>query len=341
MTINHESDLTASEISNLWVSYQNDSMASCVLKHFKAHCDDEDIRAIVEQALSYSELHIEKVTKILKVEGYPVPMGYSDQDVDLNAPRLFTDKLYLLYILNMGKFGLSSYGMALSIVVREDIVAYYSDCLDETKKLHNDAKELALKKGILIRPPVIPKHDEVDFVKKQNFLTGYIGNRRPLLGLEIANLHYNAERNSLGVAVIIGFSQVAKEKEIRKFFERGRDISRKHLKIFNAALEEDYLSGVPTQGQEVTDSTIPPFSDRLMMYHISSLTASAIGQYGISMAASPRHDLGVLYERLKLEIIHFSEDGANIMINYGWIEQPPIARNRKKLAKYRIKGVKS
>jgi hypothetical protein len=333
MANSHESELTASEISNLWVSYQNDSMASCVLKHFKAHCDDKDIHAMVEQALSYSELHIEKVTNLFKAEGYPVPVGYSDQDVHLDAPRLFTDKLYLLYILNMGKFGLSSYGLALSLVVREDIIAYYSDCLDETKKLHNDAKELALSKGILIRPPVIPKHDQVDFIKKQNFLTGYIGNRRSLLGLEIANLHYNAERNALGIAVIMGFSQVAQEKEIRKYFERGRDISQKHLTVFNETLQADYLSGVPTQGQEVTDSTTPPFSDRLMMYHISSLTASAIGQYGISMAASPRHDLGVLYERLKLEIIHFSEDGANIMINYGWIEQPPIARNRKKLAK--------
>ena len=46
----------------------------------------------------------------------------------------------------------------------------------------------------------------VDFVQKQSFLTGYFGDRRPLLAVEIGNLHFNAERNALRMAMIIGFS---------------------------------------------------------------------------------------------------------------------------------------
>jgi hypothetical protein len=333
MATTHETTLTTSEISNLWTSYQNDSMAICALKYFLANSEDKDIQSILKYALNISQQHVEKVAEILKKEGCPIPIGFTNQDVNLDAPRLFTDKLHLLYILNMGKFGLSSYGLALSLVTRADIIKYYTDCLEETKKLHNDAKELALQKGILIRPPVIPKPKDVDFVKKQSFLTGYFGNRRPLLAVEIANLHYNAERNALGLAVIIGFSQVAKEKDVRKYFERGRDISKKHFELFNSILHEDFMNGIANLAQEVTDSTVSPFSDKLMMYHISSLTASGIGQYGISMSTSPRHDLGVIYSRLMGEIIHFSEDGANIMINHGWMEQPPEARNRKELAK--------
>lgn len=333
MDITHKAELTASEISNLWVSYQNDTMAKCVLRQFIATCDDESTRSILEYALSISEMHIQKVTEILNCEGYPIPVGYTDHDVNMDAPRLFSNKLYLLYALNMGKFGLSAYGLALSLVVREDIVKYYSDCIAETTKLHNDAKKLAMEKGILIRPPVIPKHDTIDFVKKQNFMTGFFGNRRPLLAVEIANLHFNAERNALGCAVIIGFSQVAKDKTVRKYFERGRDLSKKHLEIFNAILAEDFVSSIVTLGQEVSDSNISPFSDKLMMYHIAALTASGIGQYGISMSSSPRHDLGVHYERLILELIHYSDDGANIMINHGWMEQPPEAPNRKEEAK--------
>jgi hypothetical protein len=329
----HKTELTSAEISNLWMSFQNDSMAICAIRHFLAHCDDDDIRGILEFSLAISKLHIKKVTELFLSEGYPLPIGYTDKDVNLEAPRLFTDKLYLLYMMNMGKFGLSSYSLALSLVAREDIVEYYTNCLDETKKLHNDAKKVALEKGILLRPPLIPKHDTVDFVKKGNFKKGYFGNRRPLLGIEIANLHYNAERNALGLAVIIGFSQVAKEKDVRKYFERGRNISQKHLEVFNSLLGEEYLNGVLPQAQEVTDSTIPPFSDKLMMYHVSALTASAIGQYGIAMSSSPRHDLGIIYERLKMEIVHFSDDGADIMIDNGWLEQPPMNSNRKALAK--------
>ena len=70
-----------------------------------------------------------------------------------------------------------------------------------------------------------------------------------------------------------------------------------------------------------------------MMFHINTLIASSIGQYGISMATAPRHDIGVTYQRLILEIIHFSDDGADIMIDHSWIEQPPIAVNRKNLVK--------
>lgn len=329
----HKTNLTSAEISNLWISFQNDSMAICAIRHFLAHCDDKEIQSILEYALAISKLHIKKVTEIFKAEGYPIPVGFTDKDVNIEAPRLFTDKLYLLYMLNMGKFGMSSYALALALVAREDIVEYYTNCLDETKKLHNEAKKMALDKGIFLRPPVIPRHEKVDFVKKGSFKTGYFGNRRPLLGIEIANLHYNAERNALGIAVIIGFSQVAKEKEVRRYFERGRNISQKHLEVFNSILEEEYVSGVLSQGQEVTDSTNSPFSDKLMMYHVSALTASAIGQYGIAMSASPRHDLGIMYERLKMEIVHFSDDGADIMIKHGWLEQPPMNANRKELAR--------
>ena len=83
---------------------------------------------------------------------------------------------------------------------------------------------------------------------------------------------------------------------------------------------------------DVTDSKVPPFSDKLMMYHVAALTASGIGQYGVAMSVSPRHDLSVIYARLSAELAHFSDDGANIMINNGWMEYPPVSADRKKLA---------
>ncbi|WP_445661507.1 DUF3231 family protein [Bacillus sp. FSL K6-3431] len=63
----------------------------------------------------------------------------------------------------------------------------------------------------------MPTPEQVDFVKKQPFLNGWLGDRRPLLGIEIANLVYKAERNTLGEALITGFSQVVKSKEVRQF----------------------------------------------------------------------------------------------------------------------------
>ncbi|GAA0428844.1 hypothetical protein GCM10008983_01480 [Lentibacillus halophilus] len=330
----HPPKLTASEISNLWTSYQNDSMAICGLKYFLANIEDQDIRSVLEYALDISKQHIQRVTDIFQSENYPVPVGFTDHDVNVEAPRLFSDVLYLSYILNMGKFGLSSYSLALSLSSRGDIIEYYSDCLTETTKLHNWAKSLAKEKGTYVRAPQIPTPEQVSFVKDTSFLSGGLfGAPRPLLGVEIGDLIYNAKRNALGQALITGFSQVANNKNVRQYFERGREISGKHVEIFNSLLHQNYLSGVTPLTAEVTDSTAAPFSDKLMMYHVSALVASGIGQYGVSMSTSPRRDLGIDYARLMAEIAKYANDGAKLMIQNGWMEQPPEAADRQELAK--------
>ncbi|MET3698505.1 uncharacterized protein DUF3231 [Bacillus oleivorans] len=334
METTHSAPLTATEIAHLWTSFQNDTMALCGIKYFLAHVDDHSTRELLEYALELSVRHVQKVKEILTKEKYPIPQGFTEQDVNLEAPRLFTDALYIHYITNMGNFGLTSYGTALAMVSREDILDYYATALAETTELAKRGTYLSIEKGIYIRPPIIPAPDQIDFVKDQSFLTGFFGERRPLLGVEIGDIVYNAKRNGLGLAIIQGFSQVARNKEVRKYFERGRDISKKHLKVFSTFLEENYLSqGAINLMAEVTDSTVPPFSDKLMMFHIAALSASGIGQYGISLSTSPRHDLGVLYSRLSTELLHYSEDGANMMINHGWMEQPPQSADRKKLSK--------
>ncbi|GGK04858.1 hypothetical protein GCM10007063_28970 [Lentibacillus kapialis] len=330
----HHPKLTASEISNLWTSYQNDSMTICGIEYFLANIEDTDIRSILEYALDISKQHVQRVTDIFQSETYPIPVGFTEHDVNVKAPRLFSDVLYLSYILNMGKFGLSSYSLALTLSSRDDIIDYYSDCLSETKTLHNWAKSVSKEKGVHVRTPQIPTPEQVDFVKDTSFLSGGLfGEPRPLLGIEIGDLIYNAKRNALGQALITGFSQVANNKDVRQYFKRGREISGKHLESFNSLLHKNYLSGVSTFTPEVTDSTVAPFSDKLMMYHISALVASGIGQYGISMSTSPRRDLSIDYARLMAEIAKYANDGAKLMINNGWMEQPPEAADRQELAK--------
>lgn len=331
MESGHNVELTASEISQLWISYQNDSMAACVLKYFLANTDDKEIYSVLEYALEISVAHVQKATQFFKNENYPIPQGFTEQDVNLEAPRLFSDRLYLEYILNMGNFGLASYGLAISLAERTDIIEYYNECLNETQDLHNKAKELSKEKGVYVRTPHIPKSNQIDFVKKQSFLAGWFGDRRPLLGVEIAQLAFNAKRNALGQAIIMGFSQVAQSKEVRRFFERGREIAGKHLEIFTSLLHKDYLAeGAFVQASEVTDSKISSFSDKLIMYHISALVGSGMGQYGIAISTSPRHDLGTHYGRLILELVQYSNDGAKIMINNGWMDGTSSSCRRKK-----------
>ncbi|MFD1038920.1 DUF3231 family protein [Virgibacillus byunsanensis] len=330
----HHVGLTSGEIASLWTTYQNETMTICGITYFLQHTDDDQIRSILEITLTLSQKHKEKITHLFGEEEYPVPQGFSEQDINLQAPRLFSDRLYLEFVLSMTNLSLIAYSEALSFAEQANIIKFYSEVVREVQDLHVKTKDLAKEKGIYIRAPKIPKAKQIDFVKKQNFLSGWFESRRPLLGSEIAHLSFHAKRNALGQAIIAGYSQVATSKEVRKYFERGRDISGKHTEIFTSILRTNYLSGgAILLTSEVTDSTTPPFSDKLMMYFVTVLIASGIGQYGVAMSTSPRHDLGVHYTRLIAEIAHYSDDGANIMINNGWMEQPPMAVNRKELAK--------
>jgi hypothetical protein len=333
MESKHEAELTSAEISNTWTSYMYETMVICGLKYFIAKTESDDIRSVLSFALEKSQNHVQALTEIFKVEGYPVPKGFKDQDVNTEAPRLFSDTFFLVYILSMAKFMITINGVSISTSARLDIVDFYSGCINDAQELHRCAKKLTLEKGVYIRPPHIPKHEQVDFVNSQSFLTGWFGERRPLLGVEISNLTLNIKRNALGKALIIGFSQVAQSKDVRKYMERGRDISQKHMEVFSSLLNEEHLPSPRTWDHAVTASKVSPFSDKLMMFHITTLTASGIGQYGMSASMSPRRDLGVQYARLATEIGKYSEDGANIMIKHGWMEQPPQSVDRKELAK--------
>lgn len=77
----------------------------------------------------------------------------------------------------------------------------------------------------------------------------------------------------------------------------------------------------------------PPFSDKLMTTLTTSLIGLGIGFYGTSAATSLRSDLTTDYARLMAEIAKYSAEGASLLIENGWMEEPPQAANREKLMK--------
>lgn len=331
---NHEENpaLTSGEIGFLWQTYQYESLANCGLQYFLQHVDDKDIKKVMEKALKLTRKRMDKVKEILTTEDHIIPTGFTEGDVNLKAPRLFSDELYLEYLLYTMQMEFFNYSWPMVVAVKWSVQQYYEEIMKDTKQLEMEVKELAKRKGVFIRAPQVPKMKNVTYIKKDSFLTGWFGNRRPLLALEISHLVHNAQRNALGEAVITAFSQVATSKKVKDFFKKGRDISNKHVQKFTEKLGEDYLpNGALRKTDQVTTSTESPFSEKLMMNFITNLIASGIGEYGTAMSMSPRHDLGALYTRLMAEIAAYSNDGANIMIDNAWMEQPPMAANRDQL----------
>jgi hypothetical protein len=71
-------------------------------------------------------------------------------DVNLNAPRLFTDSFMLTYINHMAKAGMLAYSGFVSMSAREDIRTYFMAGLQEVAALFNQSSIVALSKGVFI-----------------------------------------------------------------------------------------------------------------------------------------------------------------------------------------------
>src|SRR5699024_9528769 len=88
----------------------------------------------------------------------------------------------------------------------------------------------------------------------------------------------------------------------------------------------------------ISDSTTKTFSDKLIMFLMSQLMASGLGNYATAGAASQRSDLIVNYQRLSLQVSKLAKSVADIMIEHDWREHPRGTLEGHIVAKHRDYG---
>lgn len=323
-------ELTAAEMGKLWATYSGNSMAKCVISYYLQHVDDEEIKTLLENALRLTEEFMRICKEIFEKENFPIPKGFGEEDVNLGAPRLFLDPFYVHYLKYASKAGLSIYSVGLPLIYRKDVKEFFSYCMESTLALMEQIKDLLMNKGLIIKPPIIPIPDKVEFVH-QDFLNGYFGHVRPLHALEIAHFYDNIENNVTSKALIMAFAQVAKDPKIKQLFERGRDITANNIENYMKMLHNENLSSPTFLDDLVTTSTYAPFSDKLMLFHKVDMFSMKLRAFGNSIAVNGRHDVGLLYTKALMKNSAFVESAARILIERGWMEQPPQAADRNNL----------
>jgi hypothetical protein len=333
----HNIDLTSAELGILWSSYMAESASIPFLTYFTQTVEDLEIKSVLKLALSKSKEHFHTLTDIFRQENYPVPFGFSMEDVNIEAPRLYSDTYMLYFTRNYGKAGIAANGMAFSMAARKDIRVLYKHYLDEATMIEDAAKEVMLSKGVFIRPPYIAIPKEPDIIKEGTFSKGWLGERRTLTAQEIAHLFMNYSNSTNAKALLIGFAQTTQSKELCNYFTRGIEIARGLLEIFRTLFEESTLPSPMTWDTEVKDSTTAPFSDRIMLFHANQLNSIGIGNIGGSLALSMRRDLVAKYTKILKDIGIYAEDGLNLMIKHEWFERPPQAIDREYLTKRKNK----
>ncbi|WP_010093802.1 DUF3231 family protein [Ornithinibacillus scapharcae] len=333
--MNQNIHLTSGEIASLWTTYMNDSLSHQVLRFILKDISDPDIKPIIQYAFDLSEKHLKDLTTLFYKENFAIPNGFGEDDVNIEAPWLYTDTFCLTYVNHMARVGMVSYSGLLSMSTRKDIREYFSAALKDTSYLYNRTLEIQLSKGINARHPYIEVPKENDYIDSKKYLSGInpFHEKRALNSIEISYLYMNIMTNSMGMKLCISFAQTSGSKQVQEFMLRGKEIAKKHIKLFVDTLMNDDIDAPHVPDVAVSDSKKRTFSDKMMMFHISLLMQAGIGNYATAAAASQRSDLMVNYERLSLEVAAYSKSGADIMIENGWLEQPPGMKNRDKLAK--------
>jgi hypothetical protein len=327
----HNAKLVSSEVAALWTAYMQNSMAYCIIQHFEKVNEDTDITDIIQSALTNCLYVMEEVKQMFNKENHALPIGFTQEDVNLKAGRLYSDLFTLRYIKYMAAAGTAAAAALLEVLARNDVRQIFSRTSKMFMKLYNDACELLLKKGAFIRSPTIAPMEKVEYLQSESFLSGLIGKHRPLTAIELAHISKNTETNSVGRTFVAGFSQTAKSPEVRKYMERGTEIAAKHETIFREILIEDGVPLPSSWDSTISQSIDPPFSDKLMMFQSNSLSALSVAGYGTAIGASLRKDLGGHYTRLVAEILQYANDGVKLMIENRWMEQPPQNVDREAL----------
>jgi hypothetical protein len=328
----HETKLTSAEIAALWTQYLNETAGLCFHKHMMEHLKDQEIKAVFEYTISLGTKHLKKIKEFFVSEGFPVPIGFTNHDITPRAPRLFSDVLCLHFLNIMTIHGCHEYSGAVTTSSRHDVREYFTSCNTSAVELCNRTKDVLLAKGLYYRPPVILPPEEPEFVRNENFLAGWFGEKRPLSCIEITDIYFNLKKSILAKTITVAFSQVAKSKNVRDFLLKAAKTKDTHIQMFHDLLNMENLPSQPTLEAEITDSITSPFSDKLMMFLVGFLFTTAMVYYGTGWAASVRMDLTPKYTKAISGDLKIGHDWFDLMIDYGWLEQPPLAEDRKKLA---------
>ena len=300
-----------------------DSMAVCVYKYFLSIVESKDIKPILESSLQLAESHLEKITEFLKSANYQIPIGFTENDVNVHAPRLFSDQFLLFYSYIMTIHGLTAYSLAIANTEREDIQNYFFECTVSSRELFAKVLQLAKNQPKYTSVPSIPSPHGAEFVESPGFISNLIGDKRPLYSSEISTLFFNSTKTGFISSLSLAFSQVAVREDVRNFMLKNFKLAGKDADSFDALLQQDDLPIPEKWDDEITDSTVSPFSDKLIMFHAGFLVNAALTYYGASLGSNFRSDILLNYSKV---FTHAMEAGAisyNIMVKHGWFEKQP------------------
>jgi hypothetical protein len=327
--------ITSSELGTLWLTYQEKTMILRMLEYFIEKADDEKAKTIMTGLYDEIDPYVEKIIGIFQDEGAVIPVGYTSQDVNKEVPKLYDNGFDIMFVRLIKEISMGLHTLNITMSYREDIVMLYKELTAITQKYYNACTQYLIEKGMIARPPYSSMPKSIEFVKDTNYLSGLnpFSEKRTLNTVEVAHLYHSIETNVTGLQMITGFAQCADEPEVKKFFNKGAELAKSTVRELSEILLQDGIQVPGPSGGNATQSTVAPFSDKIMLYCTSLLCSFAIGANSLGTSFSLRNDLPAKITVFMKDIFEYAHEGAKIMIKNGWMEEPPQMEERKQLTK--------
>jgi len=324
--------LTSAEIGTLWGEYVNGTAVDIVNRYMLSIIEDVEIKILFEDAINTFERQKKQIIAFIQNEGFQTPIGFTESDLNKGTKRLFSDIFCLNYLHIISMHGILGHVTSLCASVRKDLREFYDTCDNDGKKMYHRTIELLLEKGHFQRDPYFYPEENVEFVSSQQFTEGFFNEKRSLAATELIALSFNIKKKIMEKTLSIAFSQVTQSKEVKEFLRSAQKTSDEQIQALGKILRADNLPMPMSWETEVTISTDSPFSDKLMMYHMGFLLQVSQNYHGAGLASAMRTDLAFTYEKIILKNLAITKNWFNIMVKNKWLEQPPLAPNRKEIS---------
>jgi hypothetical protein len=327
--------LTSSELGTLWMTYQEKTMTQRMLEYFIEQADDNRAKEIMQDTHMKIINYLEDIKTILKNEGAVIPVGYTEQDVNIGVPKLYDNMFDIMFLRLLKEISMGLHTLHLSMAYRKDIILLYKELTGFTQSVYDECVDYLQEKDVLPRPPVVTMPKSVEFVEGTSYMSGFnlFSEKRALNTVEVAHLYQSIESNIIGMQLITGFAQVANEPEVKKYFIKGKELAKKIVTDNTQVFLQSDIQPPSTWGANATDSKVAPFSDKLMMYCTSLFCSFGLGSSALGTAFSLRSDLPLKMVSEAKDILTYGQDGGKIMAKNGWLEEPPQMQDRNDLTK--------
>ncbi|MBT2682150.1 DUF3231 family protein [Bacillus sp. ISL-37] len=306
-----------------------------ILEYFIEKADDQQARNILGGLWQELDFYVKEMEVLFKEQGIVIPIGFTPEDVHLDAPKLFDNGFDIMFVRVLKQVSMGLYTLNMNMSFDNRVMTIYEGLTTVTQKIYKLATFYLLEKGILSQPPKVTMPKTTEIIESKKYMKGMklFGDKRVLNDLEIGILNHNLESNIIGMQLITGFAQCAQNKEAKQYFFRVKNWLKKQMKVVEEILRESCLQPSSALGGTITTSTIPPFSDKLMMHCIYILNGFGLVGAGAGAFFTLRNDLSMKSIMISKDIFFYAQEGIEIKIKNGWFEEPPQMEDRAAIIK--------